>query len=479
MKKPIIALILAVSFMLLFASCSAGGTKTAKLDPNNPTTITVWHYYNGDQQSSFNSLIDKFNQTQGKKEGIVVEASSQGAVKDLENNVLAAADGKVGASDVPNIFAAYSDTAYAVDRKGLVADLSPYFSKKELNQYIDSYVEEGRFSGDDSLKIFPIAKSTEIFMINKTDWDKFAKATGADISDLQTLEGLTATAKAYYEWTDSQTPKANDGKAFFGRDAMANYFIIGAKQLGVEIFSLKDGKPVLNFDKDVMKKLWDNYYVPYIKGYFSASGRFRSDDIKTGNIIAFVGSSSGASFFPTEVIIDDNNSYPIDMEVYQAPQFKGGEKYAVQQGAGMVVTNASDEEIYASVEFLKWFTNTENNVEFSLASGYLPVTKDGNNRDALNLSDETDKKTVAIVSTAIETVENNTLYTTKAFKNGTQARDILEYSLSDKASADRKGVEANLKKGMGLDEAAAAFDNDKNFEEWYTKTLNELEELMQ
>ena len=145
----------------------------------------------------------------------------------------------------------------------------------------------------------------------------------------------------------------------------------------------------------------------------------------------------------------------------------------------MVVTNASDEEIYASVEFLKWFTNTENNVEFSLASGYLPVTKDGNDRDALNLSDETDEKTVAIVSTAIETVENSTLYTTKAFKDGTQARDILEYSLSDKASADRKTVEANLKKGMSLDEAAADFDNDENFKNWYTKTLNELEQLMQ
>ena len=247
----------------------------------------------------------------------------------------------------------------------------------------------------------------------------------------------------------------------------------------LKFFLFKDGKPVLNFDKDVMKKLWDNYYVPYVKGYFSASGRFRSDDIKTGNIISFVGSSSGASFFPKEVIADDNNSYPIDMEVYQAPQFKGGEKYAVQQGAGMVVTNASDEEIYASVEFLKWFTNTENNVEFSLASGYLPVTKDGNDRDALNLSDETDKKTVAIVSTAIETVENSTLYTTKAFKDGTQARDILEYSLSDKASADRKTVEANLKKGMSLDEAAADFDNDENFKNWYTKTLNELEQLMQ
>ena len=107
MKKSIIALILTLAFALLLASCTAEGTKTANLDPNNPTTITVWHYYNGDQQSSFNSLIEKFNQTQGKEKGIVVEASSQGAVKDLEDNVLAAADGKVGAGDVPNIFAAY------------------------------------------------------------------------------------------------------------------------------------------------------------------------------------------------------------------------------------------------------------------------------------------------------------------------------------------------------------------------------------
>lgn len=31
-------------------------------------------------------------------------------------------------------------------------------------------------------------------------------------------------------------------KPFSGHDAMANYFIIGAKQLGVGSFSLKDGK---------------------------------------------------------------------------------------------------------------------------------------------------------------------------------------------------------------------------------------------
>ena len=78
---------------------------------------------------------------------------------------------------------------------------------------------------------------------------------------------------------------------------MANYLLLGAKQLGSPIFNTENGKMSLNFDKEVMRKLWDNYYIPYVKGYFSSSGRFRSDDIKTGNIIGYVCSTSSATFF--------------------------------------------------------------------------------------------------------------------------------------------------------------------------------------
>ena len=112
----------------------------------------------------------------------------------------------------------------------------------------------------------------------------------------------------------------------------AYYFLIGARQLGTEIFSVEDGKAKLNFDKDVIRKIWDNYYVPFVKGYFAASGKFRSDDIKTGNIIAFTGASSGATFLPDQVTVDDTERYPIEMEAMECPEFEGGEHYAVQQG---------------------------------------------------------------------------------------------------------------------------------------------------
>ena len=142
-------------------------------------------------------------------------------------------------------------------------------------------------------------------------------------------------------YTDALTPDINnDGKPFFGRDAVANYFIIGCKQLGMEIFEVKDGQVTLNFDKDVIRKIWDNYYVPYVKGYYLDKGRFRSDDVKTGDIISFVGSTSGIPYFPTQVIKDDNTSYDIDVIFQPVPVFEGGSKVAVQQGACLLNTSA-------------------------------------------------------------------------------------------------------------------------------------------
>ena len=92
-----------------------------------------------------------------------------------------------------------------------------------------------------------------------------------------TIECLLAVAERDYNWTDAQTATPDDGKALFGRDAMANYLLIGAQELGCTIFEVDgDGRLTLHFDRDIIRKLWDSYYVPFIKGYFSAAGRFRS-----------------------------------------------------------------------------------------------------------------------------------------------------------------------------------------------------------
>lgn len=442
---------------------SAQNAKTTQV-----TNITVWTYYNGDQLECFTDLVDKFNETVGAEKGIVVSTESQGSVNDLEQSVMDAAEGKVGAPAMPNVFSAYADTVYALDQMGMVVDLAPYLTDDEKTQFIDGYLSEGDFDANGSVKIFPVAKSTEVMLFNDTDWQPFAEATGASYDDLATVEGLVDTAEKYYNWTDAQTAAPDDGKALFGRDAMANYMLVGAQQLGDTIFAVKDGRMTVNFERDVARRLWDNYYVPFVRGWFAATGRFRSDDIKTGNVLAYVGSSSSATFFPTRVTNDANQSHEISLKTLPAPQFEGGEAVAVQQGAGMVVTAAKEEEVKASVEFLKWFVRAENNIAFSVGSGYLPVTRKANDMQEILASgltlDDNMQQTLAV---AVDTVNGNRLYTPHAFAGGSSARKVLEYGLSDLAAADRETVVQRIAEGQSAAEAEAEFLTDEYFEAWY------------
>ena len=76
-----------------------------------------------------------------------------------------------------------------------------------------------------------------------------------------------------------------------------------------------------------------------------------------------------------------------------------------------------------------------------------------------------------------EWLQENTLYTTKAFQNGVAARSILETCLSDQAAADRALVKQGLEAGKSLEEATAEFTTDQYFEQWYQQVLTQLNQL--
>ena len=287
---------------------------------------------------------------------------------------------------------------------------------------------------------------------------------------------MTAAAEKYYNWTDAQTEAPDDGCALFGRDAMANYLLIGAKELGCTIFDVQNGKMTLDFDKNLIRKLWDNYYVPFIKGYFEATGHFRSDDIKTGTILSYVGSSSSATFFPDSVMTSDDDSHSIELKVLPNPHFAGCEPVSVQQGAGMVVTKGDEAEIKASVTFLKYFTAPENNIQFSIGSGYLPVTREANKEEMLADSEVAMTPEVkSVLQMAVKTVNENKLYTTRAFEGSKNARKVLEYAMSDLAVADRDTVEQRIAAGQSAEQAEEEFLTDAYFDSWYRDTLAQLQ----
>lgn len=114
----------------------------------------------------------------------------------------------------------------------------------------------------------------------------------------------------------------------------------------------------------------------------------------------------------------------------------------------MVVTKATEDEEKACVEFLKWFTKAENNIAFSVGSGYLPVTKEANDMKKIKESDKDLSASMeAILTVGVDTVNNSILYTPKAFEGGQGARNVLQYSMSDLAASDRAIVEERMNGG--------------------------------
>lgn len=465
--KRMLCLVLAV-FLPVLALAEGG------LSPDNPQVLTLWHYYNGVQQQVFDRLVNEFNETVGLEKGIIISPISQGSVDDLADKVLNAAQGRVSADKMPDIFAAYADSAYAVDQLGLVADLSGYFAENELSQYIDAYIEEGRLGTSDTLKVFPVAKSTEIMLVNKTEWDAFAADTGARVSQLSTWEGVAEVSRQYHEWSG--------GKAFFGRDAFANYVLIGSKQLGAEVFSVVDGQLTLNIDEKVMRRLWDNYVVPYARGWYGAYGRYRSDDVKTGQLAALVGSTSGAMYFPTQVTRDDGTSYPIECMVLSLPNFQGTMPYAAQQGAGMVVTKSNPTKEYAAVLFLKWFTSKEQDLTFSLSSGYLPVSKEASQEEVL--AQAMDQAGISgmmrdILAGGARITREYTLFANNAFDNSVEARRLVEESMPEAAEAAREQYLYQVSNGQTPEDAIQHAAGDAVFAQWLADFRAEMAAIVQ
>ena len=176
-------------------------------------------------------------------------------------------------------------------------------------------------------------------------------------------------------------------------------------------------------------------------------------------------------YFPDQVESDDG-SYAIDYTVMAAPIFEGGQNYAVQQGAGMVVSKSDEKHEYAAVEFLKWFTEADHNLQFGCVSGYLPVLKEANNAEKLDqvIADQqldVAPKTYDCLTMVFEELDHLTLYTNKSFANGSAARKVLEYHLTDKAAEDRAAVAAALEQGESLEDASAPYVTEEAFEEWY------------
>ncbi len=369
MKKVIIIFIF---IFLLFLYLLSGCTSIKMFNHKEPITLTMWHNFGGEMQTTMDYLIDEFNNTVGKDNDIFLTVTSVSSSASIQEKLNMIVSGDPGAPEMPDIATCYPQTAISLAEKKIITPLDEYFSKSEISLYLPRFIEEGKLY-DGKLYVFPFAKSTEVLFLNQTIFDRFSKATGISVQSLSTFEGISKASMEYYQWTDEQTPDiSNDGKNFFKADSIFNLVQVGMKQLGDSLIKNES----LKTDSPKYKRIYNCIYEPAIKGGYAIYNGYSSDLSKTGEIVCSTGSTAGILFYGSKITYPDNTTEEVDYTVLPFPVFKEGNKIAVQRGGGMVVASSTPEKEKAASIFLKWFTSTEQNLNFVASTGYLPVTNE-------------------------------------------------------------------------------------------------------
>ncbi len=368
MKRKLTGIALLLSVFMLFSACSTG----SRLNPRDPVTLTLWHNFGGQMQTTMDDQVREFNATVGKERGIILNVTSISGSASLQEKLAMVAAGDPGAPEMPDITTCYPATALLLQQKGMLAPLDTYFTETELSAYLPRFLEEGRLA-DGKLYVFPFAKSTEVLFLNQTLFDRFSKATGVTVNQLATFEGIADAALSYYAWTDGQTPEVpGDGKSFFASDSLFNLVQVGMAQLGTSPFEQEK----LRLDSPEFERIIGVLLEPAIRGGYALYDGYSSDLSKTGDIVCSTGSTAGILFYGNEITYPDNTKEEVEFTVLPYPIFIGGKKVALQRGNGMAVAKSTPQKEEAAAVFLKWFTAPEQNMEFVASTGYLPVTNE-------------------------------------------------------------------------------------------------------
>ena len=278
----------------------------------------------------------------------------------IHSALVSAARLQPGSGDLPDLFICYPKTLAAMGSNRAL-DWNSWFSKKEREAFVPEFLEEGILDG--GLRIFPLTKSTNIFYVNASIFDRFSRDTGVTYADLATWEGVFDAAEKYYRWSG--------GKAFFKYDDWLHYFMINTEALGGSFFSGEN----INWESPVLKKIWTPLARAALKGEVNLSPGYCTKAMMIGEAVCGIGSSASVIYFKDTVTFADNTTIPLRLVMLPVPLFRGAKPLVIQRGAGLCALKSTPDREYAASIFCKWLASEEINLPFAIRCGYFPVTK--------------------------------------------------------------------------------------------------------
>lgn len=361
MKKLISLLLLTAFTLLTLSGCQNPGSRKTLLDPANPITLTIWHVYGEQADAPMNLLIDEFNDTVGKDKGIQIRVTNVTGTSKILAQLLEAQAGNPGAAELPDLFSCHTQNAPALGAENLL-DFGKWFSEDELAGYVPEFLDSGMLEG--KLAVFPVSKSTYALFINGLQFDRFAADTGVTYESLSDWDSFFAAAEKYYEWSG--------GKPFCAFDYLIRHMELDVLSKTGELEYTKTGW--YDTEDDKIKDSFCMFAEALAKGHIVVSDLYANTQVMTGDVLCGIGSSAAIGYYNDTVTYPDNTSEPMKLQVLPLPKSGGENEYMPQTGVGIAAFKTTDEKSEAAYEFVKWFTESNRNLDFVVKTGYMPVT---------------------------------------------------------------------------------------------------------
>ena len=361
MKKFISLLLLTAICLLTFSGCQFPGGRKTLLDPANPVTLTIWHVYGEQADAPMNLLIDEFNDTVGKDKGIQVRVTNVTGTSKILAQLLEAQAGNPGAPELPDLFSCHTQNAPSLGAENLL-DFGEWFTEDELDGYVPEFLDSGMLDG--KLVVFPVSKSTYALFINGSQFDRFAEDTGVTYESLSDWNGFFAAAEKYYEWSD--------GKPFCAFDYLIRHMELDVLSRYGKFEYTENGW--YDTEDPKVKESFCMFAEALAKGHIAVSDLYANTQVMTGDALCGIGSSAAVGYYNDTVTYPDNTSEPMKLQVMPLPKSGGEKEYMPQTGVGISAFKTTEQKAEAAYEFVKWFTESERNLDFVVKTGYMPVT---------------------------------------------------------------------------------------------------------
>ena len=280
MKKRFLPLLLSAVLLLALSGCG----EDTLLEKNDPVTVDFWHVYGEQSGSPMDALVQEFNSTIGQDTGVRVRVSNLSSAAEIGGFLKEAQNGG-DLLNMPDLFTCHLADAAALGEENLV-DWRDWFTKEELSDFVPGFLEDGT-SADDRLLLFPISKSTQLFMCNGTGFDRFSKACGVKYEDLATWDGFYDAAARFHDWSG--------GRTFCALDYPIRAVELRAMECGSGNFYTENGWYDPN--NAVFKESWMQFARSLAQGHVVVSDLYSNTQVMTGDVLSGLGSSAAILYY--------------------------------------------------------------------------------------------------------------------------------------------------------------------------------------